>query len=343
MIYLICAVLSALSIYLAVRLSLLHKSIGEVCEELTEILGTAAQNNSTQSKAKCSHTNVQGVHTNAQGVCTNAQGVCTNALVTISSRDRHIRRLAAQLNRQLSRLRSRQLKYENGDRELKEAITNISHDLRTPLTAMSGYLELLKKELEAGGASDDRPASPSSQKKSARYLAFIQNRLDTMKQLTEDLFRYSIVLSMQEEKPERLSLNRVLEDSLMGAWSSLEQRRITPVISIPQTPVTRLLDPSALSRIFANILSNAVKYSDGDLCVTLNESGAITFSNHAAALTPVAVEKLFDRFYTVENSSASTGLGLSIARLLTERMGGAINADYKEGKLHITVQFPCQP
>lgn len=129
----------------------------------------------------------------------------------------------------------------------------------------------------------------------------------------------------------------------MGAWSSLEQRRITPVISIPQTPVTRLLDPSALSRIFANILSNAVKYSDGDLCVTLNESGAITFSNHAAALTPVAVEKLFDRFYTVENSSASTGLGLSIARLLTERMGGAINADYKEGKLHITVQFPCQP
>ncbi len=326
MIYLICAALSALSLYLAVRLSLLHKSIGEVCEELTDILGTAVQDSSTQGKAKCSHTNVQGV--------------CTNALVTISSRDRHIRRLAAQLNRQLSRLRSRQLKYENGDRELKEAITNISHDLRTPLTAMSGYLELLKKELEAGGADDDKPASPE---KSARYLAIVQNRLDTMKQLTEELFRYSIILSVQEEKPEPLSLNRVLEDSFMAAFSSLEQRGITPVISMPRTPVTRLLDPSALSRIFANILSNAVKYSDGDLCVTLTESGAITFSNHAAALTPVTVEKLFDRFYTVENSSASTGLGLSIARLLTERMGGSINADYKEGKLHITVQFPCQP
>lgn len=318
MIYLICTVLSVLALYLAVRLFLLHKSIGEICEELTEILGTAAQS-----------------------VCTNAQGIHTNALMTISSRDRHIRRLAAQLNRQLSRLRSRQLKYENGDRELKEAITNISHDLRTPLTAMSGYLELLQKELEADGTADDgRPQIPSSSEKSARYLAVIQNRLDTMKQLTEELFRYSIVLSVQEEKPERLSLNRVLEDSLMGAWSSLAQREITPVISMPQAAVMRRLDPSALSRIFANILSNAVKYSDGDLRVTLTESGIITFANHAAALTPVTVEKLFDRFYTVENSSASTGLGLSIARLLTERMGGSINACYKEGELHITVQFP---
>lgn len=326
MIYLICAFFTALALFLAVRLFLLRKSIKEICEELTDILGIDS---------------AQGVYTNAHGVYTNVQGVHTNALVTTSSGDRHIRRLAAQLNRQLSRLRSRQLKFENGDRELKEAITNISHDLRTPLTAMSGYLELLQKELEAGKASDDGlPPSPASPEKSARYLAILQNRLDTMKQLTEELFRYSIVLSVQEEKPETLSLNRVLEDSLMAAWSNLEQRGITPVISMPQASVTRRLDPSALSRIFANILSNAVKYSDGDLQVTLTESGAITFSNHAAALTPVTVKKLFDRFYTVESSSVSTGLGLSIARLLTERMGGSIDAGYEAGELHIIVQFP---
>lgn len=306
MIYFLCSFLLILSLFLTLKLFLLHKSIREISEELTAI---------------------QGVH--------------TNALVTISSGDRHIRRLAAQLNRQLSRLRSRQLKYENGDRELKEAITNISHDLRTPLTAMSGYLELLQKELSGGGVTENGQALPaSSAEKSARYLAILQNRLDTMKQLTEELFRYSIVLSVQEEKLEKLSLNRILEDSLMASWSNLEQRGITPVICIPQTPVIRLLDSSSLSRIFANILSNAVKYSDGDLQVTLTEAGAITFSNHAAALTPVTVKKLFDRFYTVESSNASTGLGLSIARLLTERMGGSIDAAYEEGELHITVQFP---
>lgn len=306
MIYFLCSFLLILSLFLTLKLFLLHKSIREISEELTAI---------------------QGVH--------------TNALVTISSGDRHIRRLAAQLNRQLSRLRSRQLKYENGDRELKEAITNISHDLRTPLTAMSGYLELLQKELSGGGVTENGQALPaSSAEKSARYLAILQNRLDTMKQLTEELFRYSIVLSVQEEKLEKLSLNRILEDSLMASWSNLEQRGITPVICIPQTPVIRLLDSSSLSRIFANILSNAVKYSDGDLQVTLTEAGAITFSNHAAALTPVTVKKLFDRFYTVESSNASTGLGLSIARLLTERMGGSIDAVYEEGELHITVQFP---
>lgn len=306
MIYFLCSFLLILSLFLTLKLFLLHKSIREISEELTAI---------------------QGVH--------------TNALVTISSGDRHIRRLAAQLNRQLSRLRSRQLKYENGDRELKEAITNISHDLRTPLTAMSGYLELLQKELSGGGVTGNGQALPaSSAEKSARYLAILQNRLDTMKQLTEELFRYSVVLSVQEEKLEKLSLNRILEDSLIASWSNLEQRGITPVIFIPQTPVIRLLDSSSLSRVFANILSNAVKYSDGDLQVTLTEAGAITFSNHAAALTPVTVKKLFDRFYTVESSNASTGLGLSIARLLTERMGGSIDAAYEEGELHITVQFP---
>lgn len=306
MIYFLCSFLLILSLFLTLKLFLLHKSIREISEELTAI---------------------QGVH--------------TNALVTISSGDRHIRRLAAQLNRQLSRLRSRQLKYENGDKELKEAITNISHDLRTPLTAMSGYLELLQKELSGGGVTGNGQALPaSSAEKSARYLAILQNRLDTMKQLTEELFRYSVVLSVQEEKLEKLSLNRILEDSLMASWSNLEQRGITPVICIPQTPVMRLLDSSSLSRVFANILSNAVKYSDGDLQVTLTEAGAITFSNHAAALTPVTVKKLFDRFYTVESSNASTGLGLSIARLLTERMGGSIDAAYEEGELHITVQFP---
>ena len=331
MVYILCGILFVILLFLAVRLFLIHRSLLEICSGLSDILGTDTQ-----------------------------KGISTNALLCISSRDRYIHRLATQLNGQLSMLRSRQLQYENGDRELKEAITNISHDLRTPLTAMSGYLELLQKELSANGQAageetvnvqalpdsvDGKEAGiqthpASAAEKCARYLSILQNRLDTMKQLTEELFRYSIVLSVREESPVPLSLNRVLEDSLMAHWGNLEQRGITPVISTPSNSVTRVLDASSLSRVFTNILSNAVKYSDGDLCVTLTEDGAITFSNHAAGLTPVTTEKLFDRFYTVETGSSSTGLGLSIARLLTERMGGSIGATYKDGELRIIVQFP---
>lgn len=300
MIYLLCAALSATLFILAVRLLLIRKSLGEICSGLSDILGTDLQ-----------------------------EGIPTNALLCVSSRDPYIRRLAARLNRHLSTLRSRQLRYENGDRELKEAVTNISHDLRTPLTAMAGYLELLEKKTAVSGDAE-----------AVRYLSILKNRLDTMKQLTEELFRYSVVLSVREEAPVPLSLNRVLADSLMAYWGSLEQHKITPVIQIPASPVMRTLDPSSLSRVFANILNNAVKYSDGDLCVTLAGDGAVTFSNHAADLTPVAAAKLFDRFYTVESGSSSTGLGLSIARLLTERMGGSISAVCEEGELRITLQFP---
>lgn len=84
-----------------------------------------------------------------------------------------------------------------------------------------------------------------------------------------------------------------------------------------------------------------MKYADGDLAVALLPDGAVTFSNSAAALSRVQAERLFDRFYTVEAARDSTGLGLSIAKLLTEKMGGTIAAEYRDGGLCIRVAFPC--
>lgn len=250
----------------------------------------------------------------------------TNRSIGISSRDKELRKLVTTLNEQLSVLQRERHRYQDGDRELREAVTNISHDLRTPLTAISGYLELLNREKH----------SPQTK----RCLEIIRNRVDSMKQLTEELFRYSLALTAEKEQPEPLSLNTLLEECLLSFYETFRQKEIVPTLSFSDTPVIRNLDKSAISRIFNNIISNAAKYCVDDFCVTLNNDGSIVFSNNAPNLSPVAAARLFDRFYKVENLDDSTGLGLSIAKQLTERMGGLITSEYKEGKLVITVIFP---
>lgn len=249
----------------------------------------------------------------------------TNTLIDVSTGDPYIRGLASEINVQLRLLRKERRRFQQGDRELKEAVTNISHDLRTPLTAISGYLDLLERE--------------SHNEKTERYLAQIRNRTEALKTLTEELFRYSVVTSSQELKPERLDVVRALEESLLSYYAVLEERGIQPQITLPEEPVWRELDPGALNRIFSNILSNSLKYSDGDLMVTMDGDGCVTFGNAAKNLDAVSVGRLFDRFYTVEAGRNSTGLGLSIAKILTERMGGSLEAVLSEGTLKLILTF----
>lgn len=250
----------------------------------------------------------------------------TNTLIGISSRDRAMRSLAKTVNAQLAALRDERRQYQQGNAELKNAVTNISHDLRTPLTAICGYLELLEKEEKSETAE--------------RYLDVIQERAEALKQLTEELFRYSVILSTQECKEEPVDLKAVLEESLAAFYTALTERGITPNVQLPEGKIVRLLDRSALSRVFSNLLQNAIRYSDGDLNVVLTATGEIEFSNSAAALNEVQVGRLFDRFYTVEAARNSTGLGLSIARTLVEQMHGTICARYESGRLYLTIRFP---
>lgn len=251
----------------------------------------------------------------------------TNTLIDISSHDRHMRRLAADINRQLTLLRNLERSYRQGNLEITDAVTNISHDLRTPLTSICGYLDLAQRTQDLDAVK--------------RHLRIIQERSEALRQLTEEFFAYSAaVCSISETSLEELSLNSALEEVLSSYYVSLTECGILPEISMPDERIIRYLNKNALSRILGNIMSNAVKYSDGDLCVTLSQSGEIRFSNHAKNLDELQVMRLFDRFYTVETAAKSTGLGLSIARQLTQQMGGTIDAAYQDEALTISVRFP---
>lgn len=289
--WILCGMLAIAVVFLVLKIVIMQRSMDEICACISEHLSSD-----------------------------------TNRLVTVSSSDRHVRHLASEIAKQLAELRRQRRRYTNGDRELKEAVTNISHDLRTPLTAICGYLDLLETE--------------EMTENTKRYVEQIANRAEVLKSLTEELFRYSVISSVSDLSYEKVNLGRVLEDTLISFYGAFEQSSITPQISLPDSPVLRTLDKSALSRIFGNIVSNAVKYSDGDFSVTVTELGEIAFSNAASRLSSVDVGKLFDRFYTVDSARKSTGLGLSIAKLLTERMNGHISASYQNGRLTITVAFP---
>lgn len=289
--WVLCGILLIIILALCAKLWLLQKSMDEICTELMEHLSQD-----------------------------------TNTLLLISSRDRHVRRLAAELNGQLRLLRKQRLQYLNGDRELKEAVTNISHDLRTPLTAICGYLDLLEREDKSEAAT--------------RYLSLIENRVQALKQLTEELFRYSVILSTANDMNlEAVNINGVLEESVAAFYVALTERGITPTIQMPEKRIVRQLNRAALSRVFSNILSNVLKYSDGDLDISLRETGEITFTNAASKLDEVQVEKLFDRFFSVEAARNSTGLGLAISKTLVEQMNGAITAQYENSQLSICIAF----
>lgn len=253
------------------------------------------------------------------------RGQDTNTLLSLPCRDRELRRLASALNQELRALRQERLRYQQGDKELKEAVVNISHDLRTPLTAISGYLQLLQGQ--------DLPPD------TRRYLEQIESRTESMKRLTEELFRYSVVVSEENLAREPVDLRRAVEEALLSFYGALEGRGIEPQVRLPETPVIRQLDPAAVNRVLGNILTNALKYSAGDLEVTLEESGRLTFSNSAPGLDPVAAGRLFDRFYTVEAARNSTGLGLSIAKELTQRMGGEMGAELHGGRLTVWLEL----
>lgn len=248
----------------------------------------------------------------------------TNQLLTISSSDRDIKKLTNDLNKELQDLRKEKLQYQNGNQELKKIITNISHDMRTPLTAIRGYIDLMKENKE----------------KQNEYIKIIEKKTEELTLLTDQLFDFSKTMDIGVKiEKEKCCINEILEETLANMYSFFKEKQIEPKLEICEQKIYRNLDRHSIIRIFENILSNVCKYSDGDFRVTLNEKGIITFSNKATSLDVTTVQKIFDRYFTVENAKKSTGLGLSISKQLVELNGGEISAKYVNKHLIIQIEF----
>lgn len=253
----------------------------------------------------------------------------TNNIISISSSDKDIKNLTINLNDNLIELRKQKLKYKNGNQELKKIVTNISHDLRTPLTALKGYIDLINKEKLS-----------ISQKK---YLKIIQKKSDELNELTGQLFEFSKIIDTLEKNinlsKDECCINEILEETLLSFYNIFKEKNIFPTINISNKKLYKKVNKISIVRIFENILSNVSKYSNGDFEVEMDDNGIITFSNKANSLDATSVQKIFDRYFSVENAKESTGIGLSIAKQLVEMNDGEIYAEYSRERLYIKINF----
>lgn len=245
--------------------------------------------------------------------------------IRVSLSNRNIEKLASQINKKDNESRELQLKVINEEEDLKKSIVNITHDLRTPLTSISGYLDLLKTK---------------EKKFNKKYINIIENKTNELIDLTDQLFFYSKTLDLLE-KPnlEKTCINELLEETIISYYTIFQKKGIIPNISICNQKIIKNIDKKMLTRIFENIISNAIKYSKHDLNVILAENGIITFSNTTLDFEKKDVTKLFARYYTVSSGKNSNGIGLSIAKQLANLNNIYLEAKYKNQKLIIQLKF----
>ena len=250
----------------------------------------------------------------------------SNRLITISTNNINLKKLANNLNLYIYEFRKQEKKYKNGNQELQKSITNISHDLRTPLTAIKGYIDLIEKD--------------NLNKKQSNYLKIISDKVDILTTLTEQLYNYSKCLDLKDKiKKEKVCINDILEDVLVSYYGLFKQKNITPKILIVEKKIFKYLDKNMFVRVLENIISNALKYSEDNFEVNLLDNGKIIISNKTKSLNITNVKKIFNRYYTLQTGSKSSGLGLSIAKQLIELNGGNIYAKYKNNNLIIEIEI----
>jgi signal transduction histidine kinase len=253
----------------------------------------------------------------------------TRQPVSLELINKRLNELAINLNKCFQAEENLRLKGIQEEKKFKEMMANISHDLRTPLTAIKGYQQLLEKS----GLTTEQ------QKK----LQIANKHAEELGQLIEQFFEYSYLMNAEPEMQiERINLTNLVTECLVASITSLEENHLE-VRFEEEDPVFVMADQVLVTRIVQNLIRNCIQHSDGTIKVRLLQEKeiVISFQNPVKKPEEFDVSKIFDRFYTGDKArSTSTGLGLSIVKLLAQQMGGNTVANLSEGTLEIRVALP---
>ncbi len=221
----------------------------------------------------------------------------------------------------------KQLRYERAERRLKENVTCLAHDIRTPLTGAAGYVQLAG---ECGEA-----------KKRERYLRRAGDRLEELRDMLEELFLYTRLTGGEFEPVlTEFQVLPLLGDCLVGLYCQFEERGISPEVAFESEGIRVVADPEWLRRIFRNLLQNAILHGNGAVRI-VQKGSSLIFENSLADGEEPDTEQIFDRFYKADPArrKGSSGLGLFIVKELAEKMGWGVRAQVEGAALGIVLMM----
>ena len=260
-------------------------------------------------------------------ICEITKQISENKKLRISLSNKQIEKLAGIINEKNYLEQKVKIQIIQEKEQLKHSIANISHDLRTPLTSIQGYLTLLK------GCED--------KEEQEHYFSVIQAKADYLTELLQIFYDLSLIESDDYIFGiEKLDVNRIVTDCLIDKYNELKE--LTPSVKIENAPVWVTGNAVACKRIIENLVTNAIRYSNGYIEIVVDANGIFTVKNTTSELKNIDVNILFQKFYTVDTlrSNGNTGLGLYIVKeLLNKIEGGIKEVSYKNNILTISVFF----
>ena len=257
----------------------------------------------------------------------------TSITVPVEFQTPEVGKLVGEINLLVDKYRSIVSELRRKDETIKETITNLAHDVRTPLTSIEGYAKILKN---SGNLSEKDLAAVDT----------ILERSDTLKRLLNQLFDFARLESDSFEYHESIiDLNAILRNTAVSFYSNFEAKGEEPDIQIAEEEFKVMGDPDAVTRVFSNIIFNALVHGKTNYSIASwkePEAYAFCFRNDAGDIAPEDLDRLFDRFFTTDKSRSkkTTGLGLAIAKKIVTHMDGEIKAELKDGLFGIVIRIP---
>lgn len=255
----------------------------------------------------------------------------TNMIVSSSYGDTPDTELANEINNLIFRFNELTAHFNKKENNLKDMITSLSHDIRTPLTSLDGYFQLLNES--------------DSQEEKERYIVIIRERISSLGLLLEELFTYA---KLQDEsyhlEMEYIELNKLLYETVFSFYDEFKQKQIEPEIEITERPVTVYGNYTALKRAMQNIIKNSLEHGQLYFSLTMEtkeNSIVIRCKNRRNDTDKIDIEHVFNRFYKADaaRKHTSTGLGLAIAKEIVEKLEGKIEARIEADVFIIEIQL----
>lgn len=252
--------------------------------------------------------------------------------ILLKGPDKELEVLLKTLNDYIEVCQEKQVELRRKDIDFKHQISNISHDLRTPLTSILGYVQLIKREYGTDNEAHVR-----------EYLDIIERKAEMLKNLISQFYDLSRLEGSEYEfHMEAVDLSVLMSQIMADEYDAFEKKSFRVDVSIAQGQLMAVADAKAMARVYANLIQNVLKHGRDFLSVHMYtaENTVITeISNQTEAISDDELEHLFDRFFTTDRmrSGQNTGLGLAIVRQFVTHMGGDITAVYEDGLLKMRI------